>query len=70
MSRTDDFAKAGQALAETKRTSEAQAQCRYDFDIAAEHGYQYAVDKAMVVLRDDLFMSDDKIELFRQAMEV
>ena len=54
MSRTDDFAKAGQALAETKRTSEAQAQCRYDFDIAAEHGYQYAVDKACEWLRAHL----------------
>ena len=54
MSRTDDFEKAGQALAETKRTSEAQAQCRYDFNIAAEHGYQYAVEKACEWLCDHL----------------
>lgn len=34
-----------------------------------EHGYQYAVEKAMVVLRDDIFVSDDIIELFKRVME-
>lgn len=54
MSRIDDFSKAGQALAETKRTSVAQAQSRYDFDIAAEYGYQYAVDRACEWMREHL----------------
>lgn len=80
MSRIDDFSKAGQALAETKRTSVAQAQSRYDFDIAAEYGYQYAVDRACEWLKENIyhrvyecgdrlgFPTADFIKDFRKAM--
>ena len=69
MSREKDFIEAAERLAEAKRTEDAKQQCLYDFGIAADYGYQYAIDKAMVVLRDDIFVSDDIIELFKRVME-
>ena len=68
MSRTDDFAKAGQALAETKRTSEAQAQCRYDFDIAAEYGYQYAQEHPAWVSVEEKMPEENTAPLVRMDL--
>ena len=41
--REKDFEKAAEKLADTKRTNEAKQQCLYDFSIAVEYGYQYAL---------------------------
>ena len=43
MSREKDFIEAAERLAETKRTEDAKQQCLYDFGIAADYGYQYAL---------------------------
>jgi len=62
MTREKDFEKAAMDYCED------HSHCIY-FEAGAEYGYQYAVEKAMLVLRDDIFVSDDIIELFKRAME-
>lgn len=46
MTRQEIFNQAANRLAETKKTEDAKAQCRYDFEIAADFGYQYAQDES------------------------
>jgi len=55
MSREKDFIEAAERLAETKRTEDAKQQCLYDFGIAADYGYQYAIDKACEWLKTNAY---------------
>jgi len=74
MSREKDFIEAAERLAETKRTEDAKQQCLYDFGIAAEYGYQYAVEKACEWLESlsGYVVCGQKanVENFRKAMEL
>lgn len=77
MSREKDFIEAAERLAETKRTEDAKQQCLYDFGIAADYGYQYAVEHSDDVIRlivrmakkDIAFTEEEAVKFYHEEME-
>lgn len=70
MSRKEDFKEqANKYAAKCGGTTQEKCAAATDYSAGCEYGYQYCRERAMKVLHDDLFVSDDIITLLNRIME-
>ena len=76
MTKEEYFDEKAKVLAETKRTEDAKAQCKYDFVFGCEIGYQYAkekflklVDEVLCNVEADVCITKAQRDFIIKAME-